>query len=154
MINRKRPTHSQFTKKYYCIECNKEITLGSKLGRCKSCAQKERLKIPGNNPSFIHGLSNTEEYKQKILRKFVLKKYNLTPEKYQKLLKQQNGLCAICKQPELNKKRNGLVKNLTIDHNHKTGEIRGLLCYHCNLVLGHIYDKISILKTMIEYLQK
>lgn len=65
-------------------------------------------------------------------RKSHLKRnYNLTLEDYNQLLKQHGGVCAICNQlPERRK--------LAIDHDHKTGRIRGLLCFHCNDMLGRL----------------
>lgn len=141
---------SDYSKNNKCIDCGKKIS--PLATRCLSCAQKERLKIPGNNPSFIHGLTNTKEYKQKILRKFVLKKYNISIKQYEILFKKQKGLCAICNKPESSLRQDGSIKNLAVDHNHKTEEIRGLLCNACNIVLGYTYDNINILQKMIHYL--
>jgi len=66
------------------------------------------------------------------------KRYKITKQQYEAKAKQQNGVCAICgcPQPETNKKTN----KLTVDHNHKTGKVRGLLCTKCNLKLGCIED--------------
>src|SRR5438046_1388392 len=56
--------------------------------------------------------------------------YGMTIETYERLLRFQGGLCAICRRPP---KR----RRLAVDHNHKTGAIRGLLCFACNhRVLG------------------
>ncbi len=57
--------------------------------------------------------------------------YNITPEKYKKLLTKQNNLCAICK---TNKPGGEGVWH--IDRNHETGGVKGILCYHCNTSLG------------------
>lgn len=58
----------------------------------------------------------------------------MTAEEYDSLFEQQNGVCAICFQPETH------FKFLAVDHNHITGEIRGLLCHSCNLSLGGFGD--------------
>lgn len=84
-----------------------------------------------------------------IFRKYNLKRYNITIEEYNILLKQQYYNCAICKKHSSNFKR-----NLGIDHNHKTGEIRGLLCNNCNRLLGNAKDSAKILKNAIEYINK
>lgn len=55
----------------------------------------------------------------------------------------QDGKCAIC---------NTVPKVLCVDHDHATGEIRGLLCHRCNKGLGHFYDDLRMLETAIEYL--
>ena len=85
-----------------------------------------------------------------------LKKYGLTRDDYVDLEKSQNGVCKICGEKELHKKR------LSVDHDHSCCEgygscgkcIRGLLCSNCNRVLGQVNDDIDILKAMIQYLQK
>ena len=76
-------------------------------------------------------------------RKAVLKKkYGLTFESYFQILEKQNGRCAICRQP---------IK-LHVDHDHRTGKVRGLLCSNCNMALGSFKDDIGILQNAITYL--
>lgn len=67
----------------------------------------------------------------------------------------QNAACAICKKfEEMFDKRTNKKKHLCVDHDHKTGKVRGLLCHSCNLGLGKFKDNISSLKTAITYLSK
>lgn len=75
--------------------------------------------------------------------------YGITLEEYEQMSRGQGDVCKICKEPE--KK---LARKLSIDHNHDTGEIRGLLCSLCNLMLGHAKDSILILESAIVYLQR
>jgi hypothetical protein len=70
--------------------------------------------------------------------------YGLTPDKYQVLYKTQNGCCAICREP--------MVK-INIDHDHKTGKVRGLLCERHNRGLGFFQDDIKRLSRAIAYLK-
>jgi hypothetical protein len=71
------------------------------------------------------------------------------------MVQKQNNVCAICKQPETLKKTNSKhIRKLSIDHNHKSGKVRGLLCSKCNVTLGRIDDNIIILRSMIKYLEK
>jgi hypothetical protein len=72
--------------------------------------------------------------------------YNLSVEKYNQLFVNQNGLCAICKAPVV------IGKKLVVDHCHKTGKIRGLLCYNCNNGIGNFRDNVNILSSAIKYL--
>lgn len=66
------------------------------------------------------------------MRKWLLKKgYGLTLEQYERLLEDQNGVCAICLQPE-HRVYNGTLASLAVDHCHETGRVRGLLCIRCN----------------------
>lgn len=79
-----------------------------------------------------------------------LKKYfKITEEIYKEMLIKHNYCCAICgkSQSELNKK-------LSIDHNHETNEIRGLLCTACNHGIGLFKEDISKIKLAINYLEK
>ena len=78
--------------------------------------------------------------------------YNITIEEYDNLLKSQNNLCAICGQSETRKLKNKICQ-LSIDHDHKTGRTRGLLCNRCNQFLGYIDDDIGKLLNAIKYLQ-
>lgn len=77
----------------------------------------------------------------------------ITNEEYVQLLKQQNGVCAICRQPETTV-RGGRVQHLSVDHNHATGEIRGLLCVGCNTALGSMKDSEELLLAAVEYIKK
>ena len=81
-------------------------------------------------------------------------KYNMTVEDYDYLWEQQNGVCAICGQEETMKHQNGKTTRLSVDHNHKTGKVRGLLCRKCNIVIGNAKDNIDILFKAIQYLRK
>jgi hypothetical protein len=80
-------------------------------------------------------------------RRYSLRKYGLTPEQYESLLKEQGWVCAICRQPEVSISRwdRETVKALAVDHDHNCcsakgrscGEcVRGLLCSKCNGALG------------------
>jgi len=81
------------------------------------------------------------------LKSHVKGHYDLTIEEYDQLIKKQNGRCVICDGINADGRR------LSIDHNHKNGVLRGLLCHHCNTALGLVRDNINVLKNMIEYLQ-
>lgn len=73
--------------------------------------------------------------------------YDITLEYYNSLLIAQNFCCAICNIPETL-----LKKKLSIDHCHKSGKVRGLLCHSCNVALGHFRDNKDFLVNAIEYL--
>jgi Recombination endonuclease VII len=88
-----------------------------------------------------------ETYEQR--RGYALKaKYGLTFKEYQSMLKIQNYRCAICGH------KNKHWYALAVDHNHKTGQIRKLLCNSCNAILGHANDCIATLKLCIQYIEK
>lgn len=75
------------------------------------------------------------------------KKYNLTKEGYQYLFDAQNGVCAICDNPEK------LRRRLAVDHDHISGKIRGLLCHRCNTAIGLLEDNIKTMEAAINYLK-
>lgn len=81
----------------------------------------------------------------RVNRKSILKnKYNLTWEEYEEMFEEQNGVCAICKGTEEG-------RMLAVDHNHTTGEVRGLLCGSCNRALGLFKDDPKLLEIAKEY---
>jgi hypothetical protein len=72
--------------------------------------------------------------------------YGLTLERHAAMLKEQEGLCAIC--------RKETRRRLDIDHCHKTNKVRGLLCNSCNVGLGRFKDDPDMLRRAAEYLEK
>lgn len=96
--------------------------------------------------------ANPEKYRElgrKYERKRKLKKYGLTEEEYEKKFLAQGCACEICGSYEPGGKRDWHV-----DHDHATGNTRGLLCHHCNLMLGNARDDDWILLQGIAYLRK
>ena len=79
----------------------------------------------------------------------VKKTYGVERQEYEKLLDAQDGKCSICRSRIKSKSR---ITRLVVDHNHDTGEIRGLLCNPCNLALGLFKDSPSVLKKAYQYL--
>ncbi|KKM75774.1 hypothetical protein LCGC14_1386860 [marine sediment metagenome] len=63
----------------------------------------------------------------------------------------QNGLCAICGKPETHRNYYGPVR-LSVDHDHKTGKVRSLLCNNCNVALGLIKEDVGIAMKLLHYL--
>jgi hypothetical protein len=81
-----------------------------------------------------------------------LKTYNITALEFNSMWEGQNGCCAIC---QIKLEPRGRSKNsAAIDHNHKTREVRGILCRGCNHGIGHLGDNPSTLIAAAEYLRK
>lgn len=91
---------------------------------------------------------------QHVIKSHNLKKYKISLEEYNNMLLSQNNLCSICNQEETSLSSLGKVKNLAVDHCHKTGKVRGLLCWKCNVSLGRFKDSIELLQNAIDYLKK
>jgi hypothetical protein len=80
---------------------------------------------------------------------YLKKKYGITLEDFEQMLKNQGGVCKICKSPPTK-------HNLCVDHDHKSKEmkIRGLLCTKCNYRLGMIKDDLQFLTSAAIYLEE
>lgn len=92
--------------------------------------------------------ANTRELYKNDKKRFYLNiikyKYNLNREDYLNLEKKQNGLCCICQEKP---------KTFVIDHCHKTGKVRSLICRRCNSLIGFAKDSVELLKRAIDYLE-
>lgn len=109
---------------------------------CKPCRViKETARRKANPQEFPKGYA----VKQRLQRK-----YGLTVEDYENLSKGQRHACAICG----THRDHCRMKKLQVDHNHTTGNIRGLLCEHCNTLIGRARDHVSILQKAIAYLRE
>ncbi len=149
-------------KKKYKIKSGQEKSFFSYT--CLKCRAITTAKYRRNNPEKIKQQSIKRNISGKAnlsARKSSLKrKYNITLEHYDKLLKKQNNLCAICGQIETCIDiRYNKVRILSIDHCHASEikgiiKIRGLLCSRCNLVLGRLNDSIELSEKFTEYLKE
>lgn len=129
---------------YTCTKCNilkhetdfhvqRSLPKGRR-SHCKECRKAERY------DRYWKYKPNKEKRKETWLRY----RYNLNISDYEKMLKQQNDRCAIC----LKKKK------LCVDHCHKSGYVRGLLCRNCNSGLGQLNDCLKTIKNALKYLEK
>lgn len=80
-------------------------------------------------------------------------KYGLPSGEYDRMLAEQKGLCAICGLPERSRYR-GKLKPLAVDHNHRTGRWRKLLCHQCNYGLGCFHENPEALENAARYLRE
>jgi 5-methylcytosine-specific restriction endonuclease McrA len=100
---------------------------------CRSCNNARTVKSPS--------------YKESVRKAHLKRKYKITPEQYTKMFEAQNGVCAICREPEKDYR-----EYLSVDHDHATSKVRGLLCHDCNLGLGKFKDDTNKLRMAIMYL--
>lgn len=120
----------------------------------KSCGclkqELRKLQKGKNNPNYIHGkCRNYDKTKSYRFDMHLRTRYKINSKIYQRMLKKQNYRCIICK-----KHKNKQKRRLSVDHDHQTGKIRGLLCDNCNLIIGYAKENIMILKNIIEYLKR
>jgi hypothetical protein len=120
---------------------------GLKLKYCSLCNLDKDFKEFGKHKNRKYGLADfCKECRNK---KMVNQNHNLKPGTREEMFIKQNYKCAICY--EHNDK---FQKGLAVDHNHKTGQIRGLLCGKCNKAIGLMQDNIDILNNAITYLER
>jgi len=117
--------------------------------RCKECHGKVTEKYRKKNPELYRkaSLKHWNKLDDKKKHSNWLKRYGLNSESYIKMFEQQFGCCKICK------KECSSGMNLSVDHCHKTGKIRGLLCKKCNSALGMFEDNIQYFEEAIIYLK-
>jgi len=125
--------------------------------QCKTCKTKTVLayrKTKRGQEALKRNYKKQNQSKSGKLnsRRCHLKKhYNITLADYDQMLEKQNGVCVICGHVETRTLK-GIQTRLTVDHNHKTGKIRGLLCHSCNILIGCAKDNITMLQSAINYL--
>jgi hypothetical protein len=121
---------------------------------CKGCMKEYRLE------HYRRRKENGEERAFNQSRRRYLKSLNLqynfgiTVEDYEAMLQAQQGACAICKKPETSTNKFGKPRDLAVDHDHRSGKVRGLLCCQCNQGLGAFQDCPELLSKAIVYLQE
>lgn len=90
-------------------------------------------------------------HRERVKEKRRKKKYGISGDQYREMLAEQGGGCAICGSRESG---NSMRPDLVVDHCHRTGRVRGLLCNHCNWILGRADDDPELLKKTARYLKK
>jgi len=108
---------------------------------CKSCLLEKQRRYRNSRPNF-HRAHNLKQ------------RYGLSPDEYQSILAHQNFTCAICEVEISHALEYTAKSSVVVDHNHETGEVRGILCSKCNLVLGHARESTDILYRAIVYLSE
>lgn len=149
-IKREVP-HPPKTK--YCIICNEHLPIylfagtspsDGKRSICRGCT-RNRYKDIKHSPKKAHNwdLITRPRIRAAYLKRF----YNLTPQEFDAILENQHYACASCHSLFGNKSPH-------VDHDHKTGLVRGLLCSHCNTGLGCFKDNPELLKAAASYLER
>lgn len=115
---------------------------------CNKCREEKTLvEFPKNKKRPNEAASTCKEcvkpWRANSSRKRALKKFGLTIDEYERNLERQDGVCAICKRVEVDKR-------LAVDHCHETGKVRGLLCMRCNTAIGNL-NTVQLLEAAKEY---
>lgn len=92
-----------------------------------------------------------EDYVRRQRDNTLKSKYGITIDDYERMFESQNGVCLICGKPPTG---NTTTKMLAVDHCHKTGLVRGLLCHKHNSAIGLLDDDIELVRAALRYLEK
>lgn len=127
-------------------------TMDEIMKRCPRCEQtktfdnfhKDKSQRDGMCTYCKECLKNDTRVRNRLLKS----KFGITIEQFNEMFKQQEGNCAIC-----GKHQSEEYRAFNVDHNHETGQVRGLLCNNCNTGLGRFEDSIKFLRGAIKYLE-
>lgn len=118
-----------------------KVRVGTKFRQraiCKDCH---------NAQSKNRYFAQTEEQKNKQKDRTLKRLYGITLDQYNQLFKKQKGVCLGCERHQ-----SELRVSLSVDHCHRSGRVRGLLCGDCNLAIGNVKENPNTLKRLVGYL--
>lgn len=109
--------------------------------QCKSCKARHRKQQYNAEKVRARRLKNT---------------YGITLKQYNQMFEEQGGVCAVCHQPESHCRNNftlrtDVVRFLSVDHDHETGDVRALLCSACNVALGRLNEDPERIRALADY---
>ena len=143
--------------RYYAKNRGKEIEIITpKEKKCSKCKKTKPSSSFYERKDRRCGLSSwcdecltnySTKYKERNRIKRRLRMFGVDEEMYNKMLSDQNHQCAICGVHE-----DKLGYTLCVDHDHITGDVRGLLCHDCNVGIGRFKDNQETLKNAVKYL--
>ncbi|MBT2537209.1 endonuclease VII domain-containing protein [Arthrobacter sp. ISL-69] len=156
-----------------CRDCNETLPLSAftknvrmsngHQSRCRDCYNAvQRIRQSAYPPRTRPGKKRYPQDSQGARRSALRFKYGISLDAYDAMLADQGGVCFICREPETATGANGVVRFLTVDHDHSCcpGQracgscVRGLLCSRCNAGLGLFRDNPAILNAAVAYLAR
>lgn len=132
-----------------CTACNREKSIENfEYGRrqCRGC--REKFKTTKWKAAINKSRRQAPWYKRH-LQSVRLRQFGLTIEQYEAMLEGQKGRCLIC-----GTTKSSANRLLSVDHDHATGSVRGLLCNNCNTGLGLFQDSVKLLRAATRYLNR
>ena len=139
---------------FECTECSEIKPVGDYYVRtdgrrnrcCKTCHNAKGKARRDADPQAYNARQRQLKRGAKSRKYSLKRKFDITPEEYEEMLQSQGGGCAACgAQPGR--------RALSVDHDHKTGRVRGILCDPCNFALGHAKDDPKRLLALATYLE-
>jgi hypothetical protein len=117
----------------------------AKYGQCLDCLKISKEKYRATEKGKAKDKEYSKNYERKGKQNARLNLYGITQEEYDALILKQNSKCAICKIGL------DMGKRTCIDHCHNSKKVRGILCWSCNVGLGHFKDNPELLNQAALY---
>ena len=138
----------RFGKKSKCKECLKKYKRdsykSSAIFREKAKIQSKRYKEKYPE-KYVQNYKNRTKRTVETRKRYLLKlKYGISLERLKEMADQQKNACAICEKPKI---------KLVVDHDHKTGKVRSLVCNQCNTALGLLKEDVFTIKRLVGYIE-
>lgn len=127
-----------------CPTCGEEKPIENfypQKRQCRICIRDHQRRFRAARPDYHHGRN-------------LKQRYGISVDEYETLIANQNNACPICEVEIPDTIGYKGKRPSVVDHNHETGEVRGILCSMCNLVLGHARENTDILYRAIVYLSE
>jgi hypothetical protein len=125
---------------------------------CKECRATQSREWRRNHPEQNRKWALVQWHKKPRVSRHALhikRMFGMSADDYKNLLDFQGGVCAICGQKETRHSSNGKdFLPLAVDHDHKTGRVRGLLCSRCNTAIGYFDDDVVVIEKALVYLKE
>lgn len=135
-------------RKKYERTINNPISLEKYRERCRKRAKRQYQANPQISAERVRQFTERKIANGTFKDLWLKKKYGISLDEYNNMKADQEGCCKICKRHE-----SEIGKGLVVDHCHKEGHVRGLLCGHCNRGLGDFKENINSLQLAIKYLE-
>lgn len=156
MHNKNKERAKKYAKKYrtensYIISLKKKKYQEKNKNKISDYMKKYYLK---NKESMLY--IKREYYKRnskKLRDKRIINQYGISQNEYDEMFIKQGGVCEICLKVETSK-QGEVLKSLSIDHDHESGKVRGLLCGRCNAAIGLLKEDIELFEKAKKYLLK
>lgn len=142
-----------------------------RVGKCKTCTGahrketgadqryyrkwREKLKTDPKRYSDYKQMKTNWNRSEKYYDGYFKRKFSISLEEVRSMLATQNGLCAnIGCDKVISLNPSGDQGKAVVDHNHKTGKVRALMCVRCNSLLGHVENDFGVVRGLIDYINK
>lgn len=120
----------------------------SRLSYSQDYYRRNRKKMLAARKAYV--AANRDKVRDNSLKQA----FGISLAEYERMFRVQNGVCAICRRPEMALSTVRKLKSLSVDHDHETGQIRALLCQKCNSTLGYMDDDPARLRAAADYIER